>query len=70
VGYDPLPADKGGDEISYGRPQSSGEAGLGQPEEKPGGDTAFNADAGARVELLHSETLSRRLAGRTPSKQR
>ena len=48
LGYDALSSDEGGNTLVGQKPASNGATGLGQPDTKPGGDTAFNANSGNR----------------------
>lgn len=47
IGLPPLPNGEG-KELAGAKAQAADETGLGQPEEKPGGETSFNANAGDR----------------------
>ncbi len=47
IGLPPLPNGEG-KELAGAKAQASDETGLGQPDEKPGGETSFNANAGDR----------------------
>lgn len=47
IGLPPLPNGEG-KALSGAKPQTEDETGLGQPGEKPGGETSFNANAGDR----------------------
>lgn len=47
IGLPPLPNGEGA-ALAGKKAQAADETGLGQPEEKPGGETSFNADAGNR----------------------